>query len=339
MKTVNPLSPPTGEHPFAPFVRTLGRGKTGSRSLQQAEARQAFAMILNNEVEPLQLGAFLMLLRVKEETGDELAGFVQACRQGMNPPPPDLDVDLDWSSYAGKKHQHPWYLLSVLLLTQAGYRVLLHGSDGHTPGRLYTEAAMRQLQLPLADNWEDVATQLATHRLSYLPLRHLCLPLHELLQLKPLLGLRSPVNTLVRMLNPLSAPCSLQSVFHPAYAKLHQHADRLLGQPRAMVFKGESGEIEVKPPADTVLHWQTGSESGTVLLPRTGETRVAPVPAPNTSPLRTLWRGEVPDPYGEAATTATTAAALLLLGAEPSVSGARRLAANLWEKRDRGRLN
>jgi anthranilate phosphoribosyltransferase len=59
------------EHAFAPYVRILGKGKSGSRSLSLDEARHAFSLILRSEVEPLQLGAFLMLLRVKEETAEE----------------------------------------------------------------------------------------------------------------------------------------------------------------------------------------------------------------------------------------------------------------------------
>lgn len=69
------------EHPFAQYIRILGKGKTGSRSLNQQEAFDAFSMILNQQVEDVQLGAFLMLLRVKEESVDELIGFVQATRQ------------------------------------------------------------------------------------------------------------------------------------------------------------------------------------------------------------------------------------------------------------------
>ncbi|MEH6582170.1 MAG: hypothetical protein V7754_09565, partial [Halioglobus sp.] len=139
-------NPMDTEHPFAQYVRILGKGKSGTRSLTQEEANAAFSMILNGEAEDMQLGAFLMLLRVKEETGEELAGFVSACRDNMLPRPAALSADLDWSSYAGKKHQHPWFILSILLLTQAGYRVFIHGTDGHTPGRLYTERALSQLQ-------------------------------------------------------------------------------------------------------------------------------------------------------------------------------------------------
>ena len=79
------------------------------------------------------------------------------------------------------------------------------------------------------------------------------------MQLRSLLGLRSPVNTLSRMINPLNARASVQSIFHPAYARLHQEADRILEQPRSMVFKGDSGEIEVKPQADTCLLYTSPS--------------------------------------------------------------------------------
>ena len=69
------------EHPFAQYVRILGRGKTVGRSLTGEEAEAAMDMILANEVRPEQLGAFLMLLRVKEETPEEVAGFVRSVRK------------------------------------------------------------------------------------------------------------------------------------------------------------------------------------------------------------------------------------------------------------------
>lgn len=336
--TMTTSSPATGEHPFAPFVRILGKGKSGSRSLSQTEAREAFGMILRGETEPLQLGAFLMLLRVKEETPEELAGFVQACRDNLVRPPSSLHTDLDWSSYAGKKHQHPWFLLSMLLLADAGYRVFVHGSAGHTAGRLYTETAMRELGLPVAANWSEVSTQLDTHKLSYFALGNFCSPLEELMQLRPLLGLRSPVNTLTRMMNPLGAKASLQSIFHPAYARLHQETDHILGQPAALVFKGDSGEVEIKPHADTRLSLLRGEKSEELTLPRALAGRAESVAQPNVEPLRSLWRGATGDRYGESATLATTAMALLLLEPDSDLESTQLLARELWRDRDTSRL-
>ena len=106
-------------------------------------------MILAGEVLPEQLGAFLMLLRIKEETGEEIAGFVRAARASL-PTPVAAGVDLDWPSYAGKKRQLPWFLLGALLLAQAGWRVVMHGLDGVTEGRLYSGESLARLGVPLA---------------------------------------------------------------------------------------------------------------------------------------------------------------------------------------------
>lgn len=326
------------EHPFAPFVRILGKGKTGSRSLSREEAHTAFGMILSGQVEDVQLGAFLMLLRVKEESPEELAGFVDACREHMIAPPPDLGADLDWSSYAGKRHQHPWYVLSMLLLADSGLRVFVHGSAGHTAGRLYTEQTFTQLGLPIADNWQDVGTQLTASGLSYLPLQAFCPALQDLIQLRPLLGLRSPVNTLTRMFNPLRTSASLQSIFHPAYARLHQEADRLLGQERALVFKGESGEVEIKPHAVTRLQMLANDQGIEFEAPRLIAGRVQPVEQPDSAPLRALWHGENQDAYGLVATLATTASALLVLDRAADWTSAYAKAEVLWHQRNPGRL-
>jgi len=295
-------------------------------------------MVLRGETEPLQLGAFLMLLRVKEETPEELAGFVQASRETMLVPPQRLCADLDWSSYAGKKHQHPWFILAILLLAEAGYAVFIHGSSGHTPGRLYTEDALRQLGLPIAANWAQVSQQLESENLSYLPLEQFCPSLQELMQLRPLLGLRSPVNTLSRMINPLRAPASVQSIFHPAYARLHQEADLRLEQPRALVFKGDSGEVEIKPQADTRLCLVQDRQQQEIILPRALTQRIESVVSPSVEPVRSLWCGSTSNVYGLSATLATTAAALLVLVPKLSLESAQQQALQLWENRKRSRL-
>lgn len=80
------------EHPFAEFVRILGKGKRGARGLTREEARAAMTLLLEDKVEDAQLGAFLMLLRHKEESAEELAGFTEALRAQLQAP--RIAVDL-----------------------------------------------------------------------------------------------------------------------------------------------------------------------------------------------------------------------------------------------------
>src|SRR5690606_24165098 len=117
------------EHPFAVFVRILGKGKRGARGMTREEAREAMGMLLDGKVEDTQLGAFLMLLRHKEESAEELAGFTEALRQRLDAP--RIAVDIDWPSYAGKKRHLPWFLLAIKALAASGVRILIHGGGAH----------------------------------------------------------------------------------------------------------------------------------------------------------------------------------------------------------------
>ena len=113
-------------HPFSRFVAILGRGKTKQRHLTLEESRESMAMILRGEALPEQIGAFLMLLRLKEEAPEEIAGFTLGTRETFDLPAEMPRVDLDWSSYAGKRIQLPYFILSALalMLTGVGMKVL-----------------------------------------------------------------------------------------------------------------------------------------------------------------------------------------------------------------------
>ncbi len=326
-----------GEHPFAQYVRILGKGKTGSRALTLDEAYTAMRMILAGETEAVQLGAFLMLLRVKEESSEELAGFVKAARDHINAPS-SLSVDLDWSSYAGKKKQLPWFLLSCFLLADNGIRIYMHGAAGHTQGRLYTEQALQQLNIATASNWQQVEQQLDKTNFSFMPLANLCPQLNDIILLRDQLGLRSPVHTLSRLLNPLAAKHSMQSIFHPSYADSHQEAAILLGQENAAVFKGEGGEIERKPEATclvkSVINGQTEEETWAKFV----DGRQTQAETLDMQHLADTWRGNTEDNYGYQATIGTAAIALKLLNKASNQDEAIALAESFWQQRNRQRL-
>lgn len=322
-------------HPFARFIAILGRGRTRSRSLTVAEAEEAMAMILDGAVLPEQLGAFLMLLRVKEETPEEIAGFVRAVRARLSLPTPAPAADLDWPSYAGKKRQAPWHLLAALLLARSGLRVFMHGAAGHTPGRLYTPEVLAALGWPLARSFDEAARHLAAHNFAWLPLDAFCPRLDALFGYKPILGLRSPVHTLARLVNPLAAPATLQAVFHPGYLQIHLGAGAILGQRRLAAFRGEGGEAERRPNKPCEVWLLTDGERSVerwpALLPEPRQEAGEPL---DPARLAAVWRGEADD-YGEGAVIGTAALALRLVGRAGDMAAAEQLAAALWRERDR----
>ena len=326
-------------HPFARFINILGRGKTLTRSLTIEEAEEAMAMILNGETLPEQLGAFLMLLRVKEESPAEIAGFVRAARATMPPPAGAPHVDLDWSSYAGKGRQLPWFILSALILARNGWRIFMHGAEAHTEGRVYTGAALEALGIPVSASLEDAADRLSKENFAYLPIDSLSPAIADMLELRPILGLRSPVHTFARMLNPFAAPAMLQGVFHPGYMRIHRDAGLILGQPRLAVFRGEGGEIERRPnkPCEVMMAID-GQAVDERWPPKIDEPRQAPDESMRLSRLAALWRGAIDDEYGEAAVVGTLAIALRTLGVAQDAADAEAQARALWSARERNRL-
>ncbi len=319
------------EHPFAKYVRILGKGKTGSRSLSFEEAYDAFAMILRGEVLDVQLGAFLMLLRVKEESVDELAGFVQATRDQITFPP--LQVDLDWSSYAGKRKHYPWFLLAALTLAQNGYRVFMHGAAGHTLNRVYTEQVLTFLGYPICHNPEQVQQQLEQCCFAYMPLSAISPVLSDLIDLRNVMGLRSPVHTLARLINPFNANATLQAIFHPAYRTSHQHTALRLGYHNSAVIKGEGGEFERNPDAKTLICGIEAGQAYEYELPKITSERSDIEEDLDLTRFLAVWQGQMMHDYAEIAVPETIAIALYAMGKASNYDDALQQGYTLWQNR------
>jgi anthranilate phosphoribosyltransferase len=318
------------EHPFAPFVRILGKGKRGARNMTRAEAREAMGMVLDEKVEDTQLGAFLMLLRHKEESPDELAGFTEAVRERLNAP--QLSVDIDWPTYAGKKRHLPWYLLAAKCLAQNGVRVLMHGGGAHTAGRLYSEQLLELLGIPLCRNWQAVGEALEQHNIAFIPLGDWAPQLQRMIDLRNTLGLRSPIHSLARILNPLGARCGLQSIFHPGYQAVHRDASGLLGD-HAIVVKGDGGEVEINPDTISHLYGTTHGQPWDEEWPALSDRRHVKPATLDPNHLVAIWRGDLEDSYPQLALISTMALALRGLGMPRAEAFER--AERDWASRDK----
>ncbi len=324
------------EHPFAPIIRILGKGKNGSRSLTVDEAYEAMTMVLEDKVTPEQLGAFLMLLRVKEETPEEVAGFVRAIRDFLQQDKTSY-ADLDWSSYAGKRRHSPWYVLSALLLADNGIKVCMHGAEGHTAGRMYTSEVLKPLGIEMSDTLEHAREQIAKNNFCYMPIQTISKRLKDIIELRPYLGLRSPLHTVGRMINPLHAPHSIQAIFHPGYQSVHQEAANIMGEEQIAVFKGEAGEVERNPDTACTVSYaidgKTWDEEWDPMFTR----RHVKESSLDENRLTQIWRGEEEDEYAEAAITGTTAIALRLLNRAATPAEALDMARDMWANRDKSR--
>ena len=310
---------------LADHVRTLGRGPGRSRSLTGDEAHEAMRIMLSGDAAPEATGALLMLMRMKGETADEIAGFASAARDSLPPMP---QVDLDWPSYAaGRTRGLPWFLLSARLVAQTGHRILLHGWNGPDAA---VRTALPEVGISDVHSADEAARALDRDRIAYLPLERLSPPLFELLSLRSVLGLRSCVNTVCRMLDPGRAAVSVQGVFHPPYRLLQADAARVMGWHALSVIKGGGGEVERHPGKPAAVFGLRDGAAWERALPAlvNDSRRLAEAPAQETT-LSGLWSGDQRDPFAEAVVIGTAALALDTLAVPDALTTAQ----DLWRAR------
>lgn len=316
---------------FAHLVRTLGRGRKGSRSLTREEARFAMTEIWADRETPAQLGALLMLMRVKEETPEELAGMLEAARTAQ-PSWQGSPRRIDWPAYAGKRKQPSWYVLAAWALARNGYPVLMHGGGEHTAGRQYARQACLALGIPVASCWQQAQEMSLDEPLVYCALEHFAPKLSHIIDMKAELGLRSPVNTLVRHLNPAAAPVTLQGMFHRPYQAIHHETARALGDARNAVLKGDSGEFEVRPDTDQTVLLHSAQATETLDMTRVLPKRAIRPDEPDLQSLVETWEGRIAPEYGVAAIEETMALALMLAD-DLTLAQARERAHQIWQAR------
>tara|TARA_R100000005_G_C5003221_1_gene211306 strand:+ start:378 stop:1376 length:999 start_codon:yes stop_codon:yes gene_type:complete len=330
----------TADHPFAQYLRALGKGPKMWRDLSFDESFDAMDMVLGDRVDPLQLGAFLLLLRRKGETGAEFAGMVAAARAHFLEPGVAAAVDFDWPSYADRHRQQPWFILAAILLADQGFRVLMHGIAGFSENYAPTRPGIELFHVKQAHSLSDAAAGLEESNLVYLGLENFCPAVQTLFELRPMLGVRTAVNTFARDLNPFRAPYQLQGVFHPPYKALHLGTAKALGQPNAAIFKGGGGEVLRNPMKPALADALVGGEHIVQEWPALTEETTYKWREEDLSPpqLLKMWQGKLTLPVPELAIIGTLAVALKM--AEPSLDfrAADTRARDIWESRDRARF-
>src|SRR4051812_41718678 len=68
---------------IAQYIKQIGRGKDGARPISREEAADLFGQLLDGSVTDLEVGAFCLAMRIKGETPEEMAGFLDATASRM----------------------------------------------------------------------------------------------------------------------------------------------------------------------------------------------------------------------------------------------------------------
>ena len=240
------------------IIKEIGRGKNAARDLSRDAARALFTAILNDEIPPLQLGAVLIAMRIKGESLDELAGFLEACEASYpHLKAPAGTVPLVIPSYNGARQLPNLTPLLASLVAREGVPVLVHGVPDD-PGRVTTIEVFQAMGIQPARSIAEAEEQLASRKLAVIAIDTLAPALARVLKLRRDIGLRSSGHTLVKMLQPFTTKAlRLVSVTHPEYLD-RMRAFFTSYASDALLLRGAEGEAVAHPRREPVIEWLDG---------------------------------------------------------------------------------
>src|SRR5512133_616217 len=111
------------------YIKIIGRGKDGARALTREHAADLFGQVLDGTVTDLEIGAFCLAMRIKGETPQEMAGFLDAAAARLQPIPSHGRTVVVLPSYNGARKLPVLTPLLALLLAREGLPVVMHGAS------------------------------------------------------------------------------------------------------------------------------------------------------------------------------------------------------------------
>jgi anthranilate phosphoribosyltransferase len=237
---------------IASYIKEIGRGKEGARSLSEAQAHDLMCQLLDGQISDVELGAFVLAMRIKGESIDELTGFLRATHERCIPIAIDRPT-IVLPSYNGARKLPNLTPLLALLLAQEGAQVLVHGPM-HDHGRISTAEIFHDLGLPFACDADEIDNAWARREPVFIATEHLCPPLARLLAVRRVVGLRNSGHTIAKVLRPFAAPTietpghalRVVNYTHPEYASMLSEFLASTGSD-AVLLRGTEGEPVADP--------------------------------------------------------------------------------------------
>ena len=267
---------------ISPYLKEIGRGAQGARALSREQAADLLGQVLDGQCTDLEVGAFCVAMRIKGETPDEMAGFLDATEARLARLPASDAPVVVLPSYNGARKLPVLTPLLALLLARQGLPVLVHGTPTED-SRVPSAAVLASL---------GIGPRLPTERIArgsvhFVPTGALHAGLQRLLDVRRAIGLRNSAHALVKLMNPVAGPALVVSSYtHPEYAESMAATLRLTGTP-ALLLRGTEGEPVADARRTPRMQLLLGGDMREVQPAQPGALATLPALPPTTDAVAT----------------------------------------------------
>ncbi|HIP96876.1 MAG TPA: anthranilate phosphoribosyltransferase [Anaerolineae bacterium] len=216
-----------------------------SRDLTEAEAETVMEQIMTGQTTPAQIGGFLIALRLKGETVEEVTGFARAMRRNAIPVRPHRRFMVDTCGTGGDgAHTFNISTTAAFVVAGAGLAVAKHGNRS-VSSRCGSADVLQALGVRLELSPEEVAACIDEVGIGFLyaPLLHPAMkyaigPRREM-------KVRTVFNILGPLTNPAGAQIQVLGVYDGALTEMLARVLGSLGSQAAFVVHGADGLDEL----------------------------------------------------------------------------------------------
>src|SRR5438270_6376740 len=222
----------------------------GGQDLGLEDAAAVLREIMAGNASEIQIAAFLIALRTKGETVEELAGLAQTMRARATPVPVPRDDLLDTAGTGGGRRTFNVSTTAALIAAGAGCWVAKHGNrsaTGLSGSADVLEALGARIDLDpgaVAQCIEDVG-----FGFMFAPSHHQAT--RYVVPVRRALAVRTIFNFLGPLTNPAGAGCQLIGVSDRSFSEVIAAALGVLGAARALVVSSDDGLDELSAAAPT----------------------------------------------------------------------------------------
>jgi anthranilate phosphoribosyltransferase len=317
----------------------------GGRALTRAEAEAAFEVMMSGEATPSQMGGFVMALRVRGETVDEIAGAVSVMRSKMlrvEAPAEAIDVVGTGGDAAGTYNIST---TTAFVVAGAGVPVAKHGNRALS-SKSGAADVLSALGVKIDLGPEAVARCIREAGIGFMfaPAHHSAMK--HVGPTRVELGTRTIFNLLGPLSNPAGVRRLLVGVFAPEWVEPLAAALRDLGAEGAWVVHGAGGVDEISVVGPTkVAALKDGAVTTFTISPEDVNMAFAPLEAikggdakHNAEALSEVLRG-APGAYRDTVLLNAAAALVVAEKATDLLAGVRLAAASIDDGEARARLD
>ncbi len=260
-----------------PVIAKLADGHTLSRT----ESADAFRLIMSGDADSAEMAAFVMALRVRGESVDEITGAAEVMREkALNIAAPDGVVDTCGTGGDGLG-TYNISTAAAIVAAAAGVPVAKHGNKA-VSSKSGSADVLTALGLNLDITKEAVARSIRECGIGFLmaPRHHNAM--RHVAPVRQALGVRTIFNLLGPLSNPANAKFQLIGVFHPRWQAPMAEVLKALGSERVWVVHGSDGLDEITTTGPTaIVELRNGSIDRFTITPEE-----AGLPTANAAELR-----------------------------------------------------